>query len=157
VPLDGSALAEAALAPAAALAGSLRARLLLLRAVEPPVITGAAYATGHAYADYDPVAALGEAQGYLEGVARGLRERGLTAEVEAAEGLAAATIARVARERGAGLIAMGTHGRSGLGRLVLGSVATTTLHQAPVPLLLVRPGQARPPQDGGAVTRGGDG
>jgi nucleotide-binding universal stress UspA family protein len=149
VPLDGSALAEAALAPAAALAGPLRARLLLLRAVEPPVVAGAAYATGYVYADYDPGPALEEARGYLEGVARGLRERGLTADVAAEEGPAAAAIARAARERGAGLIAMATHGRSGIGRLVLGSVATGVLHQAAAPLLLLRPGPGRPAPDGG--------
>jgi nucleotide-binding universal stress UspA family protein len=143
VPLDGSELAEAALAPAAVLAGLFRARLLLLRVVEPPATAGAAFGAGYDDTDDDPAAALSEAEGYLEGVARSLHEDGPPPEVAAAEGPAAATIARVARERGAGLIAMGTHGRSGLGRLVLGSVATGTLHQAAVPLLLVRPGPAR--------------
>jgi nucleotide-binding universal stress UspA family protein len=150
VPLDGSALAEAALAPAAALAGILRARLLLLRAVVPPVATETAYATGHPYATgqpyayWDPAEALEATRSYLEPLAGGLRERGLTVDVEAAEGPPAAAIASSAWERGAGLIAMATHGRSGVGRLVLGSVATTTLHLAAVPLLLVRPGQDRP-------------
>jgi nucleotide-binding universal stress UspA family protein len=151
VPLDGSVLAEAALAPAAALAGIHRARLLLLRVVEPPTTAGAAYAAGYVSSDDDAAAALGEAEGYLEEVACGLREGGCPADVAAAAGPAAAAIARVARERGAGLIAMATHGRSGLGRLVLGSVATSTLHQATAPLLLVRPGLVPSPPTGGGV------
>jgi nucleotide-binding universal stress UspA family protein len=144
VPLDGSALAETALAPAAALAGTMQARLLLLRAVEPQVAAGTAYSTGHSYAYGDPAEALEASRSYLEALAGGLRERGLTVDVQAVEGPAAPAITGAAWERGAGLIAMATHGRSGVGRLVLGSVATTTLHLAAVPLLLVRQTAAAP-------------
>jgi hypothetical protein len=60
------------------------------------------------------------------------------ADVRVEQGQPAATIAALAREEGAHLIAMSTHGRGGLTRLVMGSVATGTLHHATVPLLLVR-------------------
>ena len=48
-------------------------------------------------------------------------------------------VARVAHEEGVDVVMMATHGRSGLARLVLGSVATATLQRADVPILLVRP------------------
>ena len=54
-------------------------------------------------------------------------------------GLPATVIAEVAREYGVTLVAMATHGRTGLSRLVMGSVADTVLRQSNLPLLLVRP------------------
>lgn len=56
------------------------------------------------------------------------------------QGRPATVIAALAREEGAHLIAMSTHGRGGLTRLVMGSVATGALHHATVPLLLVPAG-----------------
>ena len=56
-----------------------------------------------------------------------------------AYGDAADEICAVAREVGADAIAMATHGRGGLARLLLGSVATRTIHQATVPVLVYRP------------------
>jgi nucleotide-binding universal stress UspA family protein len=54
-------------------------------------------------------------------------------------GQAAAVIAHTAEQEGVALIAMATHGRGGLGRLVMSSVATGVLQRARVPLLLMRP------------------
>jgi nucleotide-binding universal stress UspA family protein len=56
------------------------------------------------------------------------------------EGKAAPEILAAAKEWGADLIALGTHGRSGLGRVVLGSVAQAVLHEAPCPVLMIRAG-----------------
>jgi hypothetical protein len=53
------------------------------------------------------------------------------------------TIARVVRERDVDLVVMATHGRGGVARLALGSVAEATLRRAGVPLLLVRPAAVR--------------
>ena len=65
-------------------------------------------------------------------------------------GRPAAEIVRAAREQGADLIAMATHARGGLARLMMGSVGTRVLQQADVPLLLVRPGTVgRPVASGG--------
>ncbi|MBI3974085.1 MAG: universal stress protein [Chloroflexi bacterium] len=79
------------------------------------------------------------AQQYLSSVAEPLRRKGQIVAVQPVVGLAAAAIARLAREQHADAIAMATHGRSGLARIVLGSVATGVLQQACLPLLLVRP------------------
>ena len=72
----------------------------------------------------------------------------------AAIGAAAGSIADTAREEGADLIAMATHGRTGLARLVLGSVATETLQRAMVPLLLLRPASLTAAHDSPAISRG---
>ena len=61
------------------------------------------------------------------------------------DGSAASSIVEVASQEQAGMIVMATHGRGGLARLVLGSVATATLQRAAVPLLLVRPGVVQSP------------
>ena len=67
-----------------------------------------------------------------------LRRRGLAVTHEHHEGLAADVIVARARESRAALIAMTTHGRGGLGRLLFGSTADAVLRHAPCPVLLVR-------------------
>jgi nucleotide-binding universal stress UspA family protein len=141
VPLDGSELAEQALDPVRTLAAELRARLLLLRVVERP--RRAATAAGQAAATSDPD--LDAARGYLERVATRLGTTAQDVEVQVVDGGPAAMIATIAREQDIDLIAMATHGRGGLARLTLGSVATGTLHRADVPLLIVRPAALRQP------------
>lgn len=66
------------------------------------------------------------------------RSKGLAAKKILLEGRAADEIARLAKEQGYDLIVMGTHGRGGLKRLVLGSVAESVVRQAPCPVLLFR-------------------
>lgn len=77
----------------------------------------------------------------IEDVAGHLRGTGLTVETRICEGYPPETIVEEARALGADLIAMGTHGRSGLKRLLLGSTAERVLPAAPCPVLTVR----RPP------------
>jgi nucleotide-binding universal stress UspA family protein len=137
VPLDGSELAEEALAPACELAERLGADLRLLRVVEPPVPLVADEVSYPAAVNQD--AELAAAQAYLDRVLARLRAAGRAGEASALLGEAATTIAAVAREQGVDAIAMATHGRSGLARLVLGSAATGVLQRAAMPLLLVRP------------------
>jgi nucleotide-binding universal stress UspA family protein len=137
VPLDGSALAEEALASVGLLAERPGARLHLLRVVEPPSYTF--YGEGYAYVPLDEAAELQGARDYLNEVAGRLVASGTSVEVEVTIGLPSAVIPRVAQEQQADVIAMATHGRGGLARLVLGSVATGTLQRAHVPLLLTRP------------------
>jgi nucleotide-binding universal stress UspA family protein len=128
VPLDGSRLAEAALATLAELVPAARLDLLLLRVAEPP---------DRVVARRPPAS---------QGVAARMRAAGalVTAEVRFGRD-PAETIAAVARERTCHLIAMATHGRSGLARLLLGSVAAATLARATVPVLLVRPADLAAP------------
>lgn len=125
VPLDGSALAEAILPLAGTLARAHRAELLLLRAV-PPRSDRA-----------EPEER--EARTYLARLSERLHDRSLeTVRVLVPHGKPDLAIAEAAAERHVDLIAMTTHGRTGLSRLLLGSVAESVVRQAPAPVLVVR-------------------
>jgi nucleotide-binding universal stress UspA family protein len=143
VPLDGSALAEEALTTAELVAGAFGAELMLLRVVEPPVYP--LYGDGYAYIPFDEDAELADAERYLQTQALRLRAAGTTTRTRTAIGQPSTVLAAVARDEQADVIAMATHGRGGLARLVMGSVATGALQRATVPLLLTRPAAlARP-------------
>ena len=132
VPLDGSPLAETALTEAVDVAKRWGGSLVLLRAVEAHTLTG------------DPVEAqvhvVREAEDYLTAVKARVANEGLTrVETSVWYGPAADAIAEAAVFRKVDLIVMSTHGRTGLGRLVLGSVAERVLHATRTPILLLRP------------------
>jgi nucleotide-binding universal stress UspA family protein len=132
VPLDGSTLAEGALAPAIGF-GRTGAKLVLLRAVET-------YGTPFADPADAQFAAIEEAEKYLAGVAARVRQADATdVETSVWYGPPVESIADAAQFRKADLIVMSTHGRNGLGRLVLGSVAESVLRATTVPILLLRP------------------
>jgi nucleotide-binding universal stress UspA family protein len=145
VPLDGSRLAEQVLPHAEALASGFGATILLLRATTPleQLLTAEAAAAGIALApvlDPEPILAAEQeaARDYLEQVERRLGQLGLKVEREVVAARASDAIVERAAAQGADLIAMTTHGRSGLGRLLLGSTADEVLRHAPCPVLLVR-------------------
>jgi nucleotide-binding universal stress UspA family protein len=141
VALDGSAFAEAVLGSAAELAGVLGAELRLVRVVAPPrrLVYAPGPHTGAGLAEKD----LAHARAYLEGIAASFpATRRVTMRV-ALGARPAASLARIAREEQVDLVALATHGRGGLARLALGSVATATLQRTPVPLLVVRPVEPR--------------
>ena len=133
---DFSIASGRAFAEALELARRERARLLVVHVLVPP----------------SPFVAGEQPSGWLDLQARARRdaERRLAAAVAAAEragvgvegklveGAPAETIARVARRDRADLIVIGTHGRSGLGRLFMGSVAARVLALALCPVLTVR-------------------
>jgi nucleotide-binding universal stress UspA family protein len=147
VPLDGSSLAEAALTKATEWARDGAATLILLRAAEAHTLPGV-----------DPtdaqVEVVQEAEEYLALVARRLKKEGVAnVETSVWYGPAASAILEAARLRKIDLIVMSTHGRSGLGRLILGSVAESVLRGTTTPILLLRaPGApvAEPPGAGQA-------
>lgn len=145
IPLDGSELAQEAINPASELATSVGADLVLLRVVEVPTYPMGPFGESYAYTAYDPAGDLIEAKQYLEGVAQTLRGRGHTVTLVTEIGFPSQEIAAVAQHQHVDVVAMATHGRSGLARLVLGSVATGTLQRAHVPLLLVRPAALHQP------------
>jgi nucleotide-binding universal stress UspA family protein len=136
VPLDGSPLAAAALPTAVDFAKASGARLLLLRAAQAP-------ATPRADPSEAQVEVVREAEAYLDAVKRRLETEGVRdVEMSVWYGPAASSIVEAAATRGVSLIVMSTHGRAGLGRLVLGSVAESVLRATRVPILLVRDGAA---------------
>ena len=80
----------------------------------------------------------GEASAYLSDSAAALTGQGLRVQVLTPAGDPARRILETAREMDVGLIAMTTHGRSGMSRVVFGSVAESVVRGAPVPVLLMR-------------------
>lgn len=138
VPLDGSELAEQVLPHVSAVAGCTGAQVLLLRVPAEPV---------YDYLVPDPGLSAEMrhdietgAQVYLEEIAAELRSMGIAVSTAVVwGGPIQETLLDVAREQKADLIAMSTHGRSGIARMVIGSVADQIVRHSPVPVLLVRP------------------
>lgn len=135
--LDGSPLALKALGPTTEIAGALGAEATLLRVVDEAPLRTRVHAPRVAEADLR--AEVADAQAYLEAAAEGLGTETRVVTIHVAIGDPASGIAATARRLNVDLIAIATHGRGGLARLVMGSVATETLRQATVPVLLVRP------------------
>jgi nucleotide-binding universal stress UspA family protein len=151
VPLDGSPLAEAIIPFLLEIAGPLDMKVLLLRVLElvtPVVIEGTRTVVSE-----PPAVRRREAEEYLAPIAASLRARGVDTACEVREGRADAEILAAARETGADLVAMSTHGRSGLGRLLFGSVAEQVLRHAEVPVFLMRQSERRPARAASEVTR----
>jgi nucleotide-binding universal stress UspA family protein len=136
LPLDFSELANEAVGPAVELAKSLGARMTLLHVVPPPSY---AYAEGYAYVIDLPEQQLEEGSRMLDDLAERLRADGLEVQTEALIGYPSAQVAESAAEKHADLIVMATHGRGGLARLGLGSVATGTVQRSTVPVVLLKP------------------
>lgn len=138
VPLDGSPLAERAIPKALELLSDHAAStLILLRAVKATTLPGS-----------DPteaqVAVVHEAESYLATVAARLREQGITRVVRSVRySRAAKAIVEAARVRLVDLIVMSTHARSGLSRVMHGSVAESVLRRTRTPILLVSVGGCR--------------
>lgn len=159
VTLDGSKLSEAILPEVARLASGTGARITLLTVVDVPDATlvypevnplvAAAPAPGVvAHLKPAPMAetkdqaierARATAQAYLEETARPLREEGIDVDTVVCFGDAAEEIVSFAQRLDAPLIAMATHGRSGLAQVLFGSVATRVVGRSGRPVLLVRP------------------
>lgn len=147
VPLDGSPLAEGILEPAMALARLWNAELNLIQIVHPlPYAAGALPGSPLSTARHNQVVSsyLETARAYLQGIARRLGDREVNASSRAVVGASVAeTLVDRARQERAGLIALATHGRGGVRRLVLGSVADKLLRAAEVPTLVYRPRPGR--------------
>lgn len=139
VPVDGSPTARSGLAEAILLGKSLRAQLRLIHALndaslDPPEL--------HGVCTPDLLQELRiEARASLDAAATTARDAGVDAEVAIIEhhnNLIGDVIIKEAERWQADLIAMGTHGRRGIARALLGSVAEHVVRHTPVPLLLVR-------------------
>jgi nucleotide-binding universal stress UspA family protein len=143
VPLDGSLFAEHALPLALGIARRAGASLTLLHVHAPLAMV---YSDGPTTFDEALDRQIMEhQQAYLESTARRLRDTcPVTVHSELLEGETAHAIRAAATSKGVDLVVMTTHGRGPLGRLWLGSVADELVRHLPVPLLLLRPGEAPP-------------
>lgn len=139
VPLDGSAFAETVLPYATTLARRMGLTMTLLR-----VLPDDAPIFGDSISLVDMLAAVEEeategANKYLAGVARRVRESGLTVDEVLLRGKASSGITEYAKATEHSMIALTTHGRSGVSRLLLGSVAEAVVRESGCPVLVVRP------------------
>jgi nucleotide-binding universal stress UspA family protein len=148
VALDGSPVAEQILPHVEALAEKFGSTLVLARAIMPAAQVAALIEPSAGGLALDPElidetihAEEQEASSYLEHVASALRQRGLEVKTELLQGAAVEAIVDCARDLRADLLGLTTHGRSGLGKLIFGSVAEGVLHKTPCPTLLVRAGK----------------
>lgn len=131
VATDGSASSAAAADHAVNVAASYGGELIALSVVDLP---------DEALADAPdlPDQLLGKARVYVEAVRAKAAVAGVPCETATLEGPAHEVVTRLARERGAGLIVTGSHGRTGLRRLLMGSVAEKVIGHAPCPVLVVK-------------------
>jgi nucleotide-binding universal stress UspA family protein len=139
VPVDGSESSLLGLQHAILLAKDQKAVLRLLHVVHDYLVTGGRYALAH------PGELLRElrerGQSILSDAASSARKQGIDPEIESVEtpvGPVGAAIAEYAERWPADLIVLGTHGRRGIRRLVMGSDAEYVVRTTPVPVLLVR-------------------
>jgi nucleotide-binding universal stress UspA family protein len=140
VPLDGSEFAEQALPLACSLAQRFDGEIILVRVVVPENLVIASPAMGALYPEL-PVEQSRldreEALAYLRRVSEKCAVARVSHTGEVFEGAPAEMILEAAERTGADLIVMSTHGRTGLSRLVYGSVAEAVLRGGRVPVLLV--------------------
>jgi nucleotide-binding universal stress UspA family protein len=141
VGLDGSRMAEKAIEPSLDLAESLRGEIVLVQAVEPSAAMASGLPTP--FTTEDLADAVEDARRYLATVAKSIRRPGVEAFGTAAAGTPQQVIFDAARSYRAGAIAVATHGRGGLTRMLMGSVAERILSATAIPLLLVHPAAVR--------------
>jgi nucleotide-binding universal stress UspA family protein len=136
VPIDGSASAEKAFDVAMRLAKSEGAQLAVCSVVDP--ITVASVSPMGASADILIADMEQEAQREVDGAVATARREGIDASGTVLNGVAYNEILSYTKRQNADAIVMGTHGRGGLQRLFLGSVAESVLREAPCPVIVVR-------------------
>jgi nucleotide-binding universal stress UspA family protein len=147
VPLDGSELAEAAVPVAMEFARCLNGRLVLVGVIPEagqPVVDVWGIGT---YAGADHARLEMDAQHYLAGASAQVEADGLTAYHVVRQGDPAREIALTAQERDAAAVVMATHGRTGVARVMMGSIAGKVLHNSVCPVIVVRPARLRGTED----------
>ncbi len=133
VPLDGSEIGEAALCYAVALAKKTAAEIDLLEVFEPVRAVGA---SGVSYNIREDESVRKSLLSYLDHVGGPIKNEGLKVSTTVLFGKAANKIMEYAESNGIDLVAVSTHGRSGLGRWVFGNVTDKILHTGNVAVLV---------------------
>ena len=143
VCLDGTPLAEQMVTYAAEVARKFRSTLVLLQVLQVPSSLAAASAQGAESVIEEEMKRLAyESSTYLDRVAAPLRESKLKVETVTLEGMPGDAIVDYADQNDVDLIAISTHGRRNVGRLVFGSVADHVMRNTSVPVLTVKPQEA---------------
>jgi nucleotide-binding universal stress UspA family protein len=137
VPLDGSIRAEAVLRHVEELASRFKSQVLLLRVVDLVAPIGAAEPTYAGLRRREMEQEAREAHAYLTPLQGTFREKGIEAHTLVAYGRTVDAILDAARSQDVDLIAIASHGQSGLTRMVHGSVAAGVLQRARRPLLVI--------------------
>jgi universal stress protein A len=137
-PTDFSSASTAAFKRAVAMAKKDRSELVLVHVLAPPMpIAGEGYIPPNVYEDLEA-----SAQRYAGKRLAALKDKAKAAGVRTStvirEGVADEQIVRAARAKKADVVVIGTHGRTGLAKLFLGSVASRVVTAAPCPVLTVR-------------------
>jgi universal stress protein A len=142
VPTDFSPASEMALDSAIAIAQRFGASLHLLHVVNDPLVEGAGWGSEVYVASVPTLreTLINEAAPKLAVLLARAEQHRIPARSEVRIGRAAETIRDVAQQQASDLIVMGTHGRTGVAHLVMGSVAEKTVRRAPCPVMTVRAG-----------------
>ena len=135
-PLDGSKRAEAILPHLEELARANGSKVVFMQAVELALIAAEAKFASQTKSAYEVLEK--QAADYLAGLKGEFREKGIDASTVVALSPVVEAIISTAERENADLIAIASHGRTGLSRVFYGSVAAGVLHQIDRPLLLIR-------------------
>jgi nucleotide-binding universal stress UspA family protein len=138
VPVDGSHTSMLAVSKAAGLAKAFGSAVTAVYVIDPYPFTGVGADFAYGQAQYLS-AATSEANAALDAVKQALQEAGVEVTAIVGEGHAVHEgVVRALESTGADLIVMGSHGRRGLEKLMLGSVAQRVLSAVHVPVMVVR-------------------
>lgn len=140
VPLDGTKAGEKVLPHVRELVAKLKAEVTFFQAIQP-LYNAVATTDGIVYVPYTPEemkSFVTSAEGYLARVSAPFRELGVLVHQKVSLGDPAEEIIRFADESGADLVAMATHGRTGIHRWMIGSVADKVLRAGNTPIFMVR-------------------
>jgi nucleotide-binding universal stress UspA family protein len=152
VPVDGSALSESILPVVEDLAKTHGAELVLQQVITPPVFLYPGQVVPSALPALDDIESA--VKDSIEVLAEALRKKGFTIKSEVFVGYPADSILAAAAQHKVDMIAMSSHGRTGVGRLVLGSVTDSVVRSAYLPCLVIRPStiaKDQPAQDSPSV------
>ena len=135
-PLDGSKRAEAILPHLEVLAQDNKSKVVFMQVVEPVLVAAGAEFAFQTQNEYEILEK--DAEDYLADLRDEFREKGIDARTIATHGPVVEAIISAAERENADLIAIASHGRTGLSRVFYGSVAAGVLHRVDRPLLLIR-------------------
>ena len=138
VPVDGSAASEQAVLTAIALASAFKASIAIVSVIDPFAFTGVGSDMAYGQNEY-LAAAHAQADSAVLSAIRQCAAKAVVATSSIVEGQAVyASILEAAQATGADVIVIGSHGRKGLEKLILGSVTAQVLARSRLPVLVVR-------------------